>query len=74
MWLAASLERGCRYELHIQQLRLLDWYGGAHAISPEDYFAVDLWHSSGTLATRLQSVLQSAMYRTLSAFRRREQY
>lgn len=29
----------CRYELHIKELRLLDWYGGAHLISLQEYFA-----------------------------------
>ncbi|PSC73110.1 CREG1 [Micractinium conductrix] len=30
------------YELHISTLRLLDWYGGPHDLSPEQYFAADL--------------------------------
>ncbi|GAB4823383.1 hypothetical protein N2152v2_010429 [Parachlorella kessleri] len=30
------------YELHIQTMSLLDWYGGAHIISPEEYFAADV--------------------------------
>ncbi len=29
----------CSYELHIRSIRLLDFYGGAQEIAPEDYFA-----------------------------------
>lgn len=29
------------YELRITTARLLDWYGGAHDISPSDYFAAE---------------------------------
>lgn len=32
----------CRYELHIQTMQLLAWYGGPKVIAPEDYFAVHL--------------------------------
>jgi hypothetical protein len=33
---------GVRYELHVETLRLLDFYGGAADISPDAYFAVEL--------------------------------
>jgi hypothetical protein len=33
---------GVRYELHVETLRLLDFYGGATDISPDAYFAVEL--------------------------------
>lgn len=32
----------CRYELHIQTMQLLAWYGGPKVITPEEYFAADL--------------------------------
>lgn len=38
-WLFDSAPR--RYELHIETMALLDWYGGAHIIDPRDYF--DSW-------------------------------
>ena len=28
-----------RYELHIGNLKLLDYYGGYNVVTPEDYFA-----------------------------------
>lgn len=31
------------YEMHIEAVRLLDFYGGAKDISPKDYFAADLF-------------------------------
>ncbi|KAL4431947.1 hypothetical protein ABPG77_000214 [Micractinium sp. CCAP 211/92] len=38
------------YELHMATARLLDWYGGAHDISPADYFAADLAPGSAALS------------------------
>lgn len=32
----------CRYEMQIESLMLLDWYGGAHIITPEEYFQAEL--------------------------------
>lgn len=32
----------CRYELHLRSIRMLDFYGGPHILTPEEYFAADL--------------------------------
>lgn len=34
------------YELHIQQVNLLDWYGGMHEVSKEEYFGADFSRAS----------------------------
>ncbi len=36
-----SVCRLCRYELHIEALHLLDWYGGMHEIDVREYFGAD---------------------------------
>lgn len=35
------LGHACRYELHIERIQLLAWYGGAVHITPQDYFALE---------------------------------
>ena len=32
----------CRYELHVSQIRLLDFYGGAADLEPHEYFAANV--------------------------------
>lgn len=42
----------CRYELEVQHMQLLDWYGGAHRILPQEYFAADLQQYFGSCMQR----------------------
>jgi hypothetical protein len=37
----AAVHLPCRYELHVEEALLLDWYGGMARISADDYFAAD---------------------------------
>ena len=36
----------CRHELHVSQIRLLDYYGGAADLKPSDYFNANVSCSS----------------------------
>ena len=53
----------CRYELNVQHMRMLDWYGGAHDIAPQDYFAAegDLGSSSQCARCRGTACLPAAL-------------
>ena len=37
------------WELHVRAVRLLDFYGGAAVVSPEEYFAAELKRRCGSV-------------------------
>lgn len=38
------------WELHVRAVRLLDFYGGAAVVTPEDYFAAQLQRRGASVA------------------------
>lgn len=48
------------WELHPESLRLLDFYGGAIAVEPADYFAAELQREEGDSGLNKAESSQSA--------------
>eukprot|EP00879_Flechtneria_rotunda_P021972 GHRR01023172.1.p1 GENE.GHRR01023172.1~~GHRR01023172.1.p1 ORF type:complete len:224 (+),score=68.71 GHRR01023172.1:185-856(+) len=53
------------YELHVQEIHILDWYGGMHILPADEYFAAGLEPADMTI--RKRQWRQSALHRAIGS-------